>query len=419
MSKHTIARIPGDVLEIFKIFLHASRHFSALEDVKVFNHVRQSSVRNQIVHRSRLLGFDHSKDPLDHFANTHDVRNFSPILNRMISPIFDRRPRGERKFIFLRIMAPNDEDPLLRVKSGRNFTNRQAQILTGFASFYSPTYSIASNSISSLSYQWFRRAIRHTPLIIFLKQSHSLLGTESLLEADPFVDLLQSKLDDLRARYNEFEDPRKRSRNYHLTNLSQIDIFGLALGVVQVREHIRAKLGIIEPSKGINDDLYKSLWKQFEPRIFCDTMQPMESGDPKVSDALNSMDLDAVKREISQLLDPSEVQSLVPLDLRFNQIYMLTIEPSIIEDNHLGLIKALESIPELEIVAARLSRSWLPSLGAADKGRNGSTYDDLIQSAKSSRAEGDGLAEVLRALASLGLVKVEETAGAGYALLRH
>lgn len=418
MSKHTIARIPGDVLKIFEVFIHASQHFSALEDIKVVNHVRQSSVKNQIIHRTRLLGFEHSKDPFGNFAYTHDIRNFSPILNRLIAPIFDRRPRGERQFIFQRIVAPTVEDPLLRVKSGRNFTDRQAQILTSFASYYSPAYSISSKSVSGLSYQWYRRAIRDTPLIIFLKQGKSLLGPDTLLEVDPSIELLQGKLDDLKARYFEIEDPRKRSRNYHLTNLSQIDIFGLASGVVQSREHIQAKLGI-EQSKRINDDLYRSLWAQFEPHIVDASIHFMKSGDPKVSDALKAMDLEEVKRKISQLLDPSEVRSLFHLDIRFNQIYMLTIEPSIIEDNHHGLMKALESIPELDILGARLSRSWLPSLVKADKGDNGNTYDELVQSAKSSRAEGGGLGEVLRALASLGLVKVEETAGAGYALLKH
>lgn len=412
MSRHTLKRIPKEVEHIFRVYENTSQLIKPSLDPTIRNFLSKSNSFYENFNQLKL------RRRSNFSATSYNPNDFPPVLNEVLSSIFNEPlnlehelPVTSRHIHIEYLMLPESTEPLVSQKNKRtkHFTDYQARILSIFASYFTPHDHVPKPS--RLSFAWYRRLLRNTPIIFFLRQKHLLLGPASIGEQNLPLTTLQASINELRReKYSADRDMNKKTRNYHLTELSTPDLLGLA---------IRAELATLAEAELSSREFWRSLKPQRdkllqrvrilqEPTILFKN-RPLKASPSELSQRYPIFE---TMNKIRELDDVNDVASVFPFDIAYNSLHMLTIEASILRDNHTDLLNILEASLEFEVYAIRIAKSAVSETDFESSLNESSsaTYDQLINQAKNSGKKTHG--SLLRRLGEWGLVSVEENSPA-------
>ncbi|OVF09486.1 hypothetical protein A9F13_05g03036 [Clavispora lusitaniae] len=373
-----------------------------------------------MLNRAKLSGSLNTSGPV------FDSANFTPIMSQILAPVFDGPLRLEDDDIPVENITQSSSQSLIvseRHRSIRHFTDYQAKVLSTFASAFSP-YSVLPRANSAFkSFVWYQRLLLNSPIIFFLKQRQTLLSESSVLFRNHALESLKSSISAISAPYNTSVQRDQRIRNYHLTDLVSTDIFKLATLAESKR-----RVPLEELSSG-------SFWKNFpsdnrlsqellnaQKPVLVDTNNIAQS--PAVlNDIPNRFPMRKILRDIESIESINQIKGVFPFDMVYNDIYILTIEHPILQENHSPVIELLEKSKDFEVIAVRVS-SQISDMRDSVIGEESSieeptakfdaTYEELLQWAEEKHNQDNqrvsGIIPVLQKLGQWGFVKVEEGA---------
>lgn len=427
MSYRTLSRLPKHILHIFKIYERASNHILPYTNPRIRNYLQKSSEDYSNFQRNQLLTNNSSTGKF----NSND---FPPILSSLIEPIFkDKLKLGpleemttEEIFKYSQYekdevgksVSTTDLAPISSTynRTSKNFTDYQAQIATSFASYFTPYHSMPNSVGMKRSFQWYQRLLANTPIIFILRQTNRLLSESSLSQINkPLADLKQSIASLLNSLINkDIYNDDKNIRNYHLTDLTTVDIFSLA---------IKSQLHF-QSDKEFEKQYLMADWNYYDgiSDKLCDTLLSAKS--VKLTDkSFNPVNINPEElvskfplHRVFRDLENTDVRDAFPYDIKYHDYYLLTIENPIIHEDHAALLNILNEYKDnFEVAAVRLgtnneSISQFISHEMHSKGPDTVSYDGLLQIAKSSHNTQieSHMDTLMKGLGELGLVKVEE-----------
>lgn len=419
MSRHTLSRLPEELLHVFRIYQNVSSHFLPASGSETLHRLRNSGPQYHMLNRAKLSGSLKTNGPVFNAAD------FSPLMAQIVAPLFSEPLVLEEKDV----SAPQTDGTYLdrtiisdQNHSSKHFTKYQAKILSTFASYSSPLSLLPRANAALKSFYWYQKLLLNSPMIFFLKQKQSLFSESTCLGTNDSLASLKISLQKLSNTYRDSSQVDQRVRNYHLTDLATTDIFNLAL--------------LAEGKKGVDfDDLTgNSFWKGLPrdtrlSRILRETQKPVlvdERGIAQPGEILNLIPKNYPFRDLFQKLkgmdNVTEVKSIFPFDVDYNDIYLLTIERPVIMEDHTSLIELLERQKDFDIVAVRVSSS-ISGIGESDIleenitkdsiARFDATYEELLKWAERKHIElgmhASGIIPILQKLGHWGFVDVEES----------
>lgn len=423
MSKYTWERIPTALEHAVHIYQTTCQRQIPYPDTLVHNFVKKSSDSYRYFHRNKLLG------PEESSINAED---FNPMVAKVLAPLIKDpiRLQGIEALSVEEIMAQagfemRPLEPLIsqKPKSVRNTSNFLANILSSFASTCSPLQALPPNKGAMNSFFWYRKLLASTPIIIFLRQKQRLFAETTILQQNLPYEKLRKDLDSLTHQYRNSSLSNQKIRNYYFTNLATPDLFRLA-----------------SLSQDINSAKWndKNFWLNLQKSDplsdeLMDTQKPHIIGYDKTKPelALNdksiprSYPLPELQKKILRQEETPELRSLFPYDVHYSDLYILTIEEPILQEDHEKLLDVLEQNQDMEIIAARLML-YFPDItnSLLDASRKSSVrkgirsqnmnYDELLKMAQETRheeAQKDNknfMSNFFERLGRLGLVYVED-----------
>lgn len=420
MSRHTLSRLPEGVAHVFRIYQNVGSAFSPLQNNETAQYLHLGESRFHMLNRAKLSGSLNTSGPV------FDSANFTPIMSQILAPVFDGPLRLEDDDISVEnITQSSSQSPIVseRHRSIRHFTDYQAKVLLTFASAFSP-YSVLPRANSAFkSFVWYQRLLLNSPIIFFLKQRQTLLSESSVLFRNHALEQLKSSISAISAPYNTSVQRDQRIRNYHLTDLVSTDIFKLATLAESKRRVPLEELSSSSFWKNfpLDNKLSQELLNAQKP-VLVDTNNISQS--PAVlNDIPNRFPMRKMLREIESIESIDQIKSVFPFDMVYNDIYILTIEHPILQENHSPVIELLEKLKDFEVIAVRVS-SQISDMRDSVIGEESSieeptakfdaTYEELLQWAEEKHNQDNqrvsGIIPVLQKLGQWGFVKVEEGA---------
>lgn len=427
MSRHTLSRLPDELLHIFRIYQNASSQLLPAHGGRTSHSVKSSGPQYHMLNRAKLSGSLKTSGPV------YNAADFSPIMAQIAAPIFSEPlvleednisvPQHGHHYINSAIVSERNH-------TSKHFTEYQAKILSGFASACYPMLPLPRRRSSLKSFYWYQKLLVNSPIIFFLKQKQSLFSESSCLGTNEPLDILKNAVKALGSAYEDSALRDQRVRNYHLTDLVTTDIFKLAA------------LAEGKSSVDIDDLTGNSFWKGLPldtrlSRTLRETQAPVlvdERGVAQPDEILKLIPENYSFRKLTPKLKDldnyGELKSIFPYDVAYNDIYLLTIEHPVIMEDHTSLIDLLERQKEFEIVAVRVSSS-ISGMGESDIleenntkdsiTRFDATYEELLKWAEKKHIEQgthtSGTIPILQKLGHWGFVDVDES-GLGFTLFR-
>lgn len=348
-------------------------------------------------------------------SKLYNAADFPPLIGQLVAPIFRNR-KSEA------ILGLLNEDQLggslisSRNHSFKHFTDYQARILLSFASSLSPYKQVPLVKSSVNSFKWYQRLLRKSPIIFFLKQKKTLMSESSLLSQNPSYEELRMGIADLAAKYAKSEEYFKRTKNYYLTDLASSDLFRLAISSHQ--------------NNALTSGMHST---SFDQDKLCDEISRVQK--PKVIDS-NGQEIDHITLEtfcrdnplevlrgkLATMNGINDVHTFFPFDIAYNDVYLLTIEPPVIEDEHDDLLRFIHCQAEFEVFAVRIASNFPMSIpfetflgNSSNVTKNiNATYEDLLIWAEKQREKGHtnktGSSRLIQTIGEWGLVEVSESA---------
>lgn len=394
MSRQTLSRIPKEINHIFKVYETASQVYRPYDDKLVSQFVDKTSLYYEMFNRRKLLSTS-GKTPI------FNPLDFPPVTRDIVLKVFELPLQLEKKLTLPLDPAGETRNDISEYqpiysewhKTAKNFSDYQARVLSQFASYYSPLKE-ATGPISQKSMDWYGKLLAHTPVIFFLRQKQRLMAESSLRGINYPLEALRSKLELVCTPYATDRNIDKRIRNYHLTNLVSTDIFKLAV----------AK----ETISGQNDEdkLCKYLCDLHKPEVLPGNDQDIVTKYPLHQIESTLLETDAISR----------LPEIFPYDIKYNDLYMLTIERPVLRDNHHALLELVGNQEHFEVVATRLLRVEAleteletepePETSTQDV----PTYEQLLKWAEKQHTTTtlNHVTQILEQIGEWGLVAVEE-----------
>lgn len=368
--------------------------------------------------RAKLSGSLKSTGPIFNAAD------FTPLMAQISATVFSKPLLLEKDEIATEQRNANYTNrPIVsdRHHTAKNFTSYHAKVLSTFASSCSPYRSVPDVSSAIKTFSWYQKLLQNSPMIFFLARKQNLFSESSILCSNEATVSLKKKLTILSKAYNGSSFVDQRARNYHLTDLITSDLFNLAL--------------LAEGIKDINveDMTGTTFWKGFPldtrlSRTLRNLQKPIlidEEGVSQKNEILKLIPKNYPFRAINSSLESIdsavEVRDIFPFDVAYNDIFLLTIERLIVQEDHTSLLELLDNQDEFEIVAVRISAS-ISGMGESEIleennnpdpiARFDATYEELLKWAE--KRHGDlslhpsGIIPVLQKLGHWGFVDVDE-----------
>lgn len=408
MALHLFSRLPSDIVHLFRIYLFLGNKFLRIRNLEADRHIQSTAPFESI------RAFWNSNRNI----NDNQLRitsDFPHVIAKLVSPIFEESTFGSERQLALH--SDSHTGAILSSKNHtlKNFTDYQARLLSSFASSLNP-YTRLPNSLShQSSFKWFQNLLSTAPIIMFLRQKQRLMSEPSLLSQNSPFENLRTKVLSTSSRYLNSPDILKRQRNYHLSDMVSSDIFNLAL---QNRSHDAIQFPISYEDPSGRDDLYQTILTSQYPKVI------NTSGDDSGNIALDKVEehypLRHLDDRLSAVSEPEDVSRIIPYDVHYNDIYLLSIEAPVIEDDHSDILEQISSEPEFEVFAVRVSAD-LPAMNVMkDSGGSGeirdsfrANYAELLSWAmnqhQSNRVHESGLHHLYRTFGLWGLVEVSES----------
>lgn len=408
MSVSLFSRLPSNLVHIFQIYMFLAKKFLRIRNFEADHHIQITAPSDSI----QVLRY------MNRDINDNQIRvnsNFPRVIAKAIGPIFEEATcRGERQ---LTLHRDSHNSAILSSKNHthKNFTDYQARVLSSFASSLNP-YTRLPNSLSyQSSFRWYHNLLSTAPIIIFLRQKQRLMSESSLLSQNPSFENLRTKVLSTSSRYLNSLDILKRHRNYHLSDMVSSDIFNLALQNTSP-DAFQSPDSHENPSP--KDRLYRTILNSQYPEVI-NTLGD-DSNDIGATSVKQISPLRDLEDRLSAAIEPKDVSSVIPYDVHYNDIYLLSIEAPIIEDDHSDVLKQISSEPEFEVFAVRVSAD-LPAMNVMkDNVASGeirdsfrANYAELLSWAmkqhQSAELHESGLHHLYRTFGLWGLVEVSET----------
>lgn len=288
--------------------------------------------------------------------------------------------------------------------TNKNFTDYQAQIIKSLAAYYTPHSYVPDVLNLKKVYQWYHRLLTYSPIILFFKQKNRLFSNPSLHQINfPYLRLFE-EIENLKSKHSDV------SRSYHLTELSDIDILQLA---------IKSQLQFTQNDSYIhNFDPQEIDWASINkiPDKLCHSLYTNKEIDIINNDFSVYNDLPDnifTTHSMKGLLNPTRIDKIpeiFPYDLVYNDYFILSIEPPILNTDHTALTNILNNFSDdFTCFSARLNLSNTEikqffQSKSKDTSRNNGTYEELLNAASNNPSH----IEILtKRLAENGLTKVE------------
>lgn len=426
MSKITLDRLPKHVKHMFRIYEGACSSLDPLKAKKLRKYARESSADYENFQRFKLLNEKSLTNKLDKHA-------FPPIILSNIANLFEEPLNiGKLEGIPTRDLlklekiksslykrVPFETDPIpSETHKTKHYTDYQAHVLNSLASYFKWNRSLPPTKQARNSFLWYLRLLRQTPVILFLKEDNRLFSETSLSEVNKPLQDFQHDLSRLRATYKGHEE--KSTRNYHMTDLVSLDLFDLAIR----SQYVFQDEGLFEHNvNNFNWDALDLVQDKLTHFLSCDrSITITDSEFVPVSVDAESLMAKYPFREVIKQAESFPVREVFPYDLKYVDYYILTIENPILNEDHLGLFKLLQSFKDhFHLAAVRIhmrneyTNKFFHSVAANQfsSAFDSGTYNDLLQLAKtrhnSDVVENTPLGRLVKLLGEQGLVRVEES----------
>lgn len=368
MSHATTQRLPLHVQNFIKLYekLHTSKF--KIKDIRARSYLQSQSFNNARFMQSQILnGIDLASSTLP------------PIHKQMLGPLFEKFKYDElesysteelfkpqfRPIATGKQMTTEDlqqlPDDILRsyterksrimsndTKTSTHTSKFQAKIMKGLSAYYQPLTSIPNTQFHSNILRWYLRLLNYTPIILILKQKRHLYSDDSINGINISYSNLKQAINQLTIKY-------ENSRSYHLTELTDIDIFQLA--VKSQQEFLLDELNSSSLNTDINWDKCLDIEDSLCSNLFREKNIEVLRNDQPFTDSVDTIfkiyNIDNIVAD----LDFDELTNIFPFDLAFNEYFILTIENDILHNNHHQMIQALKGVPDIELLSVRLDTS--------------------------------------------------------------
>ncbi|OBA19444.1 hypothetical protein METBIDRAFT_73442 [Metschnikowia bicuspidata var. bicuspidata NRRL YB-4993] len=414
MSKYTLSRIPKDVQYIFKVYETASHSFRPFDDKLVGQFVDRTGLYYEMFNRRKLLS-DGTNGPI------FNKQDFPLVTRDIVLTIFETPLQLEKKldiptdFLALSDLSPfADLEPVFSdwQTTVKHFSDHQARILSLLAAHFSPLSAVES-PLAQKSMKWYQKLLANTPVIFFLSQNQRLMAESNLRGLNHPFDKFSSRLGQICRRYVDDSNVDKRIRNYHLTNLVTTDIFQLAIAS-EARENASAATD--------GDGLGDRLAELRRPDVVGPNHEPFDLAMLAQAKIKINFPIRQVERALSGVRHTLQLPEVFPYDIHYKDMYMLTIESLIFQDNHEALLDLIAQQTQFDVFAVRISKTHSPQfdLSMTTEPTSGPstapTYDQLLDWAEKQHhpSELRHVTQLLERLGHWGLVEVEEN-GSGSA----
>lgn len=408
MSKHTVSRIPSHVLQILRTYELVSTKTSSYRDKYINEYIKTSNSGYQHFHRSKL--FRH---------NEYREKDFSYIERKHVGILFEKRlDLGDieslsTQDIFTSPKTLTMEDPIYPnyFNTPKQSTDYYAKLLTLFASHYTPYVSVPPVETVINSFRWYLKLLSNTPVFFVLRQRNRLFSDSSLNQLNkPLSDLKES----VRKLGNAFVsgvNDDTATRNYHLTDLATTDLLQVAI------KNNERFMGI---EIGTFEEIMQSInWAEYHKKSDS-LIEAIAGKEIMVTDSqLNKIERDQLERLIQiqyfdKALKKAQKGRLMsfPYDIKYDELYLLTIENTILDQDHSAFLLMLEKSSDFEIIAVRLSLQH-PLIynffrESIDLSKKPSNYTELLHAAQQP-SKINNFSNFMKGLGRLSLVNVEES----------
>lgn len=385
-----------------------SKKFLRVRSIETNDHLRKTAPFDSLQSYWRMK----------HINNDHKIFNpadFSQVIGQLVAPIFQSSNSIDTlSGVQLDII---DSGPMISTRNHnfKHFSDYQARFLMSFASSFQPYSSVPDATSTINSFKWYRKLLSDAPVIIFMRQKQRLMSETSLLSRNTPFEKFREEILNISSHYADSPEYAKRMKNYHLTDLTSSDLFRLAL---QKSDKSRSTSEC--PSTPPPDKLYEAILESQKPRIVDENGN--EIGLSPLHNITKEYPLNSLERKLLDLNEPKDVVNFLPYDLVYNDIYILSIESPVIDDNHHKLLQLLHSQSDFEIFALRLSSSLLDFTNDIRESEEKSgeitknfdaKYADLLswaeQQHQTSEIKKPGTAALLKTFGSWGFVEVSES----------
>lgn len=425
MSLETLKRLPLYLRQLLRIYEKGTTRLSVNKDSNVKGFLRKTSDEYGNFQAYKLIR-----------ENEFNHRDFPPAVAKSLEPLFNTRLQLTdleklstrdlfRKDVFSTITDEDDSIHSSYSRTTTSTTDFQAKIITTLAAQVSPFLSVPKQLSIEKSFKWFVKLLQSTPVFLILKQRSRLFSEGSLNQYDmPFnslktkvTEISNRKAEEVASREVESQNSSEIYRNYHLTDLLRIDLFNLAIkSQTDFDNH---------PISQFEDILNGLRWKEVNQRKdkLCDLLT--ESQNVQLVDkTFSNVELRNFKHFIETkniwktlaTSKESDVRSLLPFDLTYNNYYLLCIENLVLDSDHSQVLEAV-SKSDFEVIAARISLQNSDIINfftdliqqSSDTHSRKLNYEELLQIAHANREPHvSGINDLMKHLAEMNLVTVEE-----------
>ncbi|CCE85324.1 Piso0_004912 [Millerozyma farinosa CBS 7064] len=425
MSSKTLAGIPSHITHVLKIFNKVSNAKVSLADDRVRNYLIESSSDYRNAIRDKILtcmrkGLPYKPNELAPYINDNLQALFSgdinsdPLENISTRSIFDLKDKKDL------IQEDQTQITSTQNRSIKKYTDHQANLIRSFSSYYSPLRKVPNEQSFTNSFKWYVRLLEKTPVVFFLKVTNRLFSDYSIAELNKPVSDFREELSKLQKKHiSDVSSKTKSTRSYYFTELLNPDLFSLAIkgqsAFKGTADFERALSSLSwEELNNQRDALCDILSSKREIKLVNRQLEPVNV-DPR--QFVRELPL----KDLFLQLDSLSVNEVLPYDIIYDDLYILTIESSIIDQNHDVVMKLLEAYrADLQLIAVRLSldspaiidflNSQKPSSGVPKKHFK-SSYEELLSIAKTNHmANSDDkhykFANVMKKIGELGLHRV-------------
>lgn len=425
MSSKSLAGIPSHIRHVLKIFNKVSNAKVSLADERVRNYLVESSSDYRNAIRDKILtcmrkGLPYKPNELAPYINDNLQALFSgdinsdPMENISTRSIFNLKDKNGW------IREDQTQITSTQSRSIKKYTDHQAKLIRSFSSYYSPLRKLPKDKLFANTFKWYVRLLEKTPVVFFLKVTNRLFSDYSIAELCKPVSDFREELSKLQNKHiRDALSKSKSMRSYHFTELLNPDLFGLAIKSQYALKH----------TGDFEEALMSLNWEELNDQsdALCDILS--RKRDIKlVNQQLKPVNVDPNRfirelplKDIFLQLDSLSVNEVLPYDIIYDDLYMLTIESLIIDQNHDAVMKLIEKYrTDLQLIAVRLSldspaiMDFLSSQKASSgisKTHFNSSYEELLLIAKMNHTEDSGdehykFADVMKRIGELGLDRV-------------
>ncbi|KAI5958132.1 hypothetical protein CANMA_004286 [Candida margitis] len=270
-------------------------------------------------------------------------------------------------------------------------------------SFFNPLTTAPVHKSDQQTFKYYLQSLTRVPIMIFFKQKCDLLLSSSLDKWNqPYFDM---------RRRTQLENARFEEKKviFNLTKVTRPDILSLALKSENYMKTTGQNFNKLvknlpwDEVKLVDDKLVKLLEKEQQIKALArSNQQEVSHDDEKLLFAI-----DEATQMTKKNADVSTILETLPYKLHYYRFYMLEI---LNIDADFSSFESLWSDTDFEIVGARLALndsrigSLLQHLVTAEDLQHASSYEDILKLAKPEEVNVHGINNVIRTIASHGLV---------------